>query len=229
MNKLLLSLVFISVVEGRTVAQDLKPEPPFIKNATENASWNIEFRPAEAQPSQKSTLQPASQLTASFERELHEIQVDKVGPNRREVYLWSDGEPLERWYYGGLVLIEAPGTRKIMCINQTRMDKFQESVFPKYQSDDFPEFFWVNKSSYKAVEKKSGRICFRYERNGGTLDGSRQNATDIIWIDADTRLPVALQTATEVRTYIFKNARLPSIPSRFLGSYDKYKKAFSLP
>ena len=205
-----------------------------VKNAPDFSSWKVKIK-MHSEASREPKTTGLAQLTLDAGPSvLQEIEIDKMGAVRREVYRWNNNFSSERWYCEEMILIEDPRSHEILVMAENRLSPVVRKSFPSYQSSgDFPEVSWVGIANFQGDEVKNGRPCHRYQLKATTVnskDGgnvSQQTPEMIAWIDSETGMPVETETARETRTYTPLEARKAELPAKFRRAMDEYRKAFS--
>lgn len=205
MNKMfrLLSWAVLSSALIVRAAEDA-PRPPFVNTAP--SQWEVHFTyPTEA---------------GGEARFLKKVSVTKTGDKKREVFDWSDGVQSETWHVAGYVLYQQP--------HFEAGDVAVLEAEKHLDQGDFRDLSWIGKASFRGEEKRGGRQCHFYE--GEPVAGGLGNPHAVppqvfrAWIDAETRLPVAVERAGVVEEYFFKpgGAAGLTVPPLFTRKLEEF-------
>ncbi len=147
--------------------------------------------------------------------QIKELTVEKYGDLRHDVRQWEGAPSTETWF-DGLVSLEK-GTDAFGTPNGIHGSQLYHPV------DSFPELAWVNKGNFAGVIREGKTIdVFRLE--GMTLSfGPFQfrNEEVFIYVDEETRLPLALKTAHYAVSYTY--GEVPThleLPDEYLRVYQ---------
>jgi hypothetical protein len=226
-------LIFLVIQSPWVFSQEIGPAK--VKNAPSFFAWSVKIKNLRESIRQGSTEEGPPQVgLATDPLMLTEIEIDKMGTNRREVYHWSDKNTSEKWYYEGMIFIEDPKSHEILVMAESRLSRGESGIFTSYQTaGDFPELSWVNASTYKRDEVKNGRRCRRYERDASPMNQGgqtiRPSSAMIAWIDSESGFPAASESAEETRTYTVKELLRADLPANFRHVMEEYRRAFAKP
>jgi hypothetical protein len=237
MNKSVLVLFVFGLSMKCALAQTealIQPSLRLVNEAPSVAAWTITITPASStNPSDNS-----NSSNAKGPRLLKEIQVTKINKDRREVYLWSDGQMSERWVYQGFLLLSQPGDSHITVIGLAVLAQLNPELF----SSDFPELKCISPANFAGVRNYAQISCFFFDssrspspiKGDNNLTANATNASSAIgnspqqaWIDQKTKLPVAISDATGIKIYTFQAG--PSrlvLPADFTQALQNYQKSF---
>ncbi len=96
--------------------------------------------------------------------------------------------------------------------------------------EDFPELAWVSSANFQRIEARDGKECRVHEDDVIWQEDvpTRVHA----WIDAETRLPVALEDHSTVRTYsIYRSTSSTplALPPAFAAKIERYLASAAKP
>jgi len=142
---------------------------------------------------------------------------------RKESFTFKDGTRFDRYIFSGLIIYMDPRTDR-PAIQSTAEDIFFGGM---PLSDSFPEFDWVDGRWYQGTRILHDRSCNVYIHPWPLSHASAKNLPSvkdlskldkskfaIAYIDTKSRLPVLLETPTEIRAYTFTfNVSTPTLPA----------------
>ncbi len=204
----------ISAIAQTKPTKEEPPSPPYIATVPPPASWTI--RPA-------TPPTPNPQVST-----LKEIRVAKTRDMKQEISLWSNGTESESWYVDTFVIYRQPHfVKDDVAILEQRPD----STTNFFSTGDFSNLGWIGKDTFQRTETHKGKLCHYYE-NGNSADfekipepirSQRQFATPKAWIDAKTRLPVAIEQGGILQeySYTFGSPQSLTLPPLFSARLEK--------
>jgi hypothetical protein len=182
------------------------PTPPFLNPAPETSAWIITVTPPASSSGFGAKPSP---------KQLKQIQVTKAGDTRREVSVLNDGTATEDWFYKGVHLVFDKNADYAVAIDPYASAKSA----PPAAEIDFYDFSWINASDFIGKTSRSGQVCYYFIHQFPTR---REEA----WINAQTKLPVAIRSELRQWEYQFTASSESSltIPPVFQAAYDLHKK-----
>lgn len=170
------------------------PAPPYIASVPAPASWSI-----------RSINPPVANPEAPT---IKEIRVAKARDKKQELTIWSNGAESESWFVDTFVIYRQPHFVKgDVAILEQRPDSSDHF----FSTSDFSNLAWVGKDTFQRTETVKGKLCYYYE-NGRHAEQERipeplrdqiKLAISKAWIDARTKLPVAVEEGGIRQEYDF--------------------------
>jgi hypothetical protein len=223
MNKIILhaaSLLILGASLSLHAEEEQIPPPtaPFVERAPAHAAWKVTYASKQTPPPNmmgagaNGAVNPAGP-SGPLPTTLLEVDVVKMDPNRREVYLWSNKQTTEHWIYHGLYLFNQLGMPDINVFAPGTGSMAIASMIPDYSKSDFPEFAWLSLDTYRNVVTYQQRKCYLFQSQPQPQAQLPKNPALMMmvkraplggqqaWIDVKTLLPVALDDGMTLRTY----------------------------
>jgi hypothetical protein len=208
----------------------LPPQPPFLSEAPAYSTWVIKFTPRQG-----------NAVSAAFPRVstsnyLKEIHVTKMDKDHQEIQYWSDGSTLEKWEFHGLLLFEQPSLSNIHILSLNNLPPLMREAFFDHSKSDFPDLDWLSADSYVGMKTFQGQTCYWFQVKSSTVSTHSATSSGIpsvkvqavpqAWINAQTRLPVAVDDGVTLHIYTFgdETSRQAELPPRFAEALEKYQK-----
>ena len=236
MNRTFLSALGFFITSSLIVTAQVNissptPHPPFINNAPTYEAWTITCT------SDHGTSVPPSSVSAQgspHHRTLKEIQITKMGKDRHELDLWSDGQTSEIWFHGKMILFTQPGSKDVYILDRSHPNDLLDHTFPDYVTGDFPELDWINLRAYVHPDSMQNHPCFLFQiPNTASQTPTKPVTIPTVeaWIDQETRLPVAIDDGDTRKVYVFHNLPVGTLqlPDRFMQALDTYNRAVNEP
>jgi hypothetical protein len=221
------------------------PKGPLLSRIPEFASWSVTYTYSDPQDAPQKTpgqenKPPEPETSAAvarpkrvlFTKTRNILHVETVDERRQT---WN------RWCRDALQIVVFPaGKGMASCEGQDIYNPFYED----YQGTTFPGFEWVSPATFAGIENVHSRDCMVFRSavkrldlmNPGEAAKLRALADEgtpipeealktqqtVALVDLETRLPVALQVAGEVRRYTFL-----AQPSAMLEFPDRVQALFT--
>ena len=145
-----------------------------------------------ASPGQKQKPSPSDQTTS----------VTKTKTIRFEETITAGGIKIQKWCVPDMqVSIHGSGAPVVSLPS-----KSGDNYYTDYSKSDFGGFEWISSRNFTGIEKIMGQDClvFRDKMKFAAGDAPAGPPPPVVaCIDADSRLPVALQLGDEIRTFQF--------------------------
>lgn len=144
---------------------------------------------------------------------LLQIHVMRSKGWQRNVCKWNDGSETENWLKGQLYITQNEEGKWVNII-----DLAANILYKMDQPLTLPNAFaWANASTYRGEEQRGGKDTLVFER-------STSEVKEKLWVDKETRLPLALQTPAGLCRFEFRSAEgltlnLPPAHAKELEQY----------
>jgi len=201
------------------------PTAPFVVNAPPQCEWQITYKPKRQKgPDPSDPRELAKMQYINKIRPIRsETKIYKNVDRKVEIKTFDNGSKGEIWWKKG-VMFSKP--EYFIEGDVMTVDNRKGSLQTGYGSNDldFPELQWLDISYFKGVGLSPGsdRKSFVYEMSGDA-QAEREYAAGLpreakakfeplrVWIDVETKLPLAMETGEYKISYKFK--RLGAMPS----------------
>lgn len=221
-SKGLILLASFHVLFSVLFAQDTKPEPPpappFV--AALPASFHAVLSFDNALKAGKA-LDPAK---AGGEILPKEIDVVKVGNIEQQTISWSDKSKTMALFIEGHQLFEDPKTKTVSVFAaEATQSAAAEDIVPCWA---FYATAWINATHFKETIKLGDKQCHHYTEGERPLgeDGKTRLQVREAWIDAETRLPIAVRS--DAGGVHYKYLAIPSGPITLPPAFQKAWKDY---
>ena len=204
MNKRFLLVFSIALTVRLAVAADVPPpSPPYVLAIPAQTQWVMHITPPAGQvapdASGKSKLAPEPQVVA----------ITKLGDTLRAIIVYTDKSRREFWQVPGSTILQDGGTPRVI---------YNTGGYPPYPYAPGHDFFgceWIKPENFHDVVKRGGVTCYHYQ-----AEAAMQVPPDVLrahpelaklklhreaWINAETRLPVAVSGETGTIEYTFSD------------------------
>jgi len=206
-------LLFGSAVIGQTLnsSQPLgaipPPTAPFVAGVPSRCAWTVAVQNVPLPP-------PPPGGAAPVDNRIVEVDTTRVDDLRRDVITYGDNRSEERWFVGNAVFWTPP-RQPVDAAKVGPLDS--KDPYPSVPRG-FPGVGWVGLADYDAVVRFEGTTCYHYA-----------TPSQEVWIDAQTRLPVAYRSLGGLYRFTFAappdGPLLP--PPDYQGAMDQYRKIAS--
>jgi hypothetical protein len=196
------------------------PDPPLLAAAPDPGSWTIivkQKRPPPPRTADPRLLALQSLLLKANPRMVQQ-KVEKAGKEWHGETQWEDGSSDTLWIYRGMALFRPrnypPDKIGMMGANAP--------LAPHPPAVDFPDLTWIDAKCFVGSTDYQGTKCYLYQQGSS----SSQNGQISAWIAADSRLPIALEDDSVLKTYTFNSA--PStlqLDGLFASTYRRFLNA----
>ena len=202
------------------------PAPPFVGETQDFSAWAIVRYNVPGLSSQPPEAVIRSLTKPPKPESL--ISVTKTGQIRHQVKKAATGEQEDAWYEHSNRITMKSGWKLPMFEGATSGAK-------QPQGPDFPELSWIAAGNFVGTQESEGTIYFVFEM--AVVQGDQRLAKDYgyklsatssrAYINADTRLPWALQTGDSIQRYFFQAAPMTAldVPREYQGMFDAYERA----
>ena len=202
------------------------PSPPFVEETQDFSAWVVaryKIPGLSSQPPDaviRSVTKPPKPESVT--------SVTKTGQIRRQLKKAATGEQEDMWY---------EHSDRITMKTGWKLPLFEGGASPakQPQGPDFPELSWLAAGNFVGTQENEGVAYFVFEATVAQGDarlakerGYKLNSTSTrAYINANTRLPWALQTGDVVQRYIFQAAptAMLDVPREYQTMFDGYEKA----
>jgi hypothetical protein len=182
------------------IASPTPPDEPLVAKAPNPGNWTIDVKQKRPlpPPSGDPKLARLEKLRPGKSARMVLQTVEQAGKDWHWETTWEDGKKDIYWLYHGVIVLYQP---RYFNSDKLMMDKVGSPSAPeKPNKTDFPDVAWVDSKYFTGNVTYAGRKCHCYAR--GTEGGKV-----VAWIDAQTRLPVAVETDATLKTYSFNQAK----------------------
>ena len=203
-------VLLISCVPQYNSHAETPPDPPLIADAPNPGAWTIEVqnkKPRKALPND-----PAKAYIAKRIRDVYPLLVretiERSGKDSHREKFYDNQKMDNIWVSKGMVVFQLkhfPVNKAIAVPVNNRISPVKSGSGP-----DFPELAWIDQKFFVGTVTYKGHRCYFYRNsNAKALEGADELAEvpesgEIsAWIDADTRLPIAVEDANLLKTYTY--------------------------
>lgn len=188
------------VLHGQDAPPSLPPPtPPLVINPPEFARWSIRIEDS-ARPKMNSgdatdgKNQPSPYPVEIQSTRTKNLKVDEVR--------YSNGKTKETWFVGEKAYFSHPDSEKVGSVAPSFFsDKEAFGPFGNIESSrGFPGVGWINLESYKGAAQVQGVSCYHYQTEA---NWGGKKVMGEAWIDAKTKLPIALRLNTQTLLFSF--------------------------
>lgn len=231
MNKrsLVVSLFVLATRAAAMAAGDVPPpSPPYVLAIPAQSQWVMRITPPAgqapaAEASGKGKLAPEPQVVA----------ITKLGDTLRAIIVYTDKSRREFWQVPGSTILQDGGTTRVL---------YNTGGYPPYPYAPGHDFFgceWIKPENFRDVVKRDGVSCYHYEVEAA----APPVPTDVLrahpelaklklhreaWINAETRLPVAVTGETGTIEYTFSDPPPDlKMSAQFQSAYDQEHSALA--
>ena len=225
-----LTMIGASRADAQTAAsptpRPTPPDPPFVGATQDFSAWAIVQYNIPGLSSQPPDAVIRSVAKGQKPESL--VNVTKTGQIRHQLKKAATGEQEDGWYEHSNRITMKSGWKMPMFEGATSGAK-------QPQGPDFPELSWVAAGNFVGTQKSEGSVYFVFEM--AVVQGDERLAKEDgykpssvfsrAFIDADTRLPWALQTRDTIQRYFFQAAptAMLDVPREYQTIFDNYEKA----
>jgi hypothetical protein len=205
---------------GRLSAQDFlskpieagpAPQAPFVRQ-DDPAAYTVTFANAGERAADRSP------------RDV-KLDVEKVAKIRHELRHLEDGGTLETWYAGRELFRKRNPFEMPIDEVQSYLASFDAAL-------SFPELFWANAETFAGVVHVGQKVIdvFRCKDPGHGFAPFHLGGVITVYVDDETRLPLALKTGLYTATYAQHDAPgALEMPEEYQAAYRDYKQAVGIP
>ncbi len=153
------------------------------------------------------------------------------------VQSWSDGDTTQQWRYEDYLLFMQHGLSYIFVKPKSQVSA---QVYPAMSDSSFPELGWLSASNYIKLENYRQKSAYVFQRSVAVgvflpnvpdalkpkTEAGDAHTVQRAWIDRESKLPIAYDNGTEVRTYEYSPTPVQSLimPENFAAALEKYKR-----
>ena len=199
------------------------PPGPLLNRAPEFAQWSVISRTVpdlaaaspSATPAPKSSRPPVDQtLTVTKTRTIRSEQTTGIG-----------GAQIQKWCVPDMQVVVRGSGNPVVALPGASGD----SAYTDYSRTDFGGFEWISKRNFEGIQKVMNQDCLVF-RDKMKLEGENARSgpppSAVAAINADSRLPVALQLGEETRTYQFGPAptEMLTLPPKIDALINQWRK-----
>ena len=208
------------------------PEPPLIAALPLVCAWTIDVqqkRPRQPPPADPKAAAVYKRMLDASPRMIR-VSTERAGENAHKETFWEDGKTDSLWIYNGWVILKPVN----YPVNQVTAMPMHSRLSPVKDGlgADFPDLVWLTSETFVKTEPYHGQSCHYYEdKNASALQGGDALNPNIpkgvrAWIDAKTRLPVAVEDDAVIKKFHFiKNPPEKLEPTgAFAVAYDEATK-----
>jgi hypothetical protein len=209
MTSLTKIIILLSLSAGLAVAQEPDapppPKPPFLAVLPKESAWQISYTQVEAAPATPSASPPTgSSPPVSPPPSMLSDMIIKNNGLRKEAIIWSNNTRTEKWIVDTSIFTQPKPGAPFSA--SSAIWAGITAIGENYP--DFPDLVWVGLSNFKSVETKNGQKCFVYywsESGQGIrpLDSPLPLEPTTVWVNIDTKLPVAVENQHEKAVYTY--------------------------
>jgi len=261
MSRFRWSLLFLAGLNSGWIYAQSMPSEPILKRAPAHAEWSVQFFPSESDIKKtfaknggqfKEGEIPKGALVGPKSK-----TVSKDGTTYRELEQWEDGRSQEKWTVGDMQVYETSLTKKLVRLPRPASAQVA-SNYSDYRRSDFEELEWIGRDNFVGVQDMNGRKVYEFQGNaakrrltlreqGDLVDvdagksaeelakefraGSSGKPSYVVYLDAQTQLPLYFDDGRVIRIYNF-SANPPAslqVPQRFSDKFEAWKKEPPLP
>jgi hypothetical protein len=186
---------------GWLLAVEAPPSPPLLAPAPNPGNWTINVKQKKPlpPPSKDPKLAKLESLRPGKAARMVQQTVEQAGKDWHWETTWEDGKKDTYWLYRGVIVLYQP---RYFQANKLIMDRAGSPSAPaKPDQTDFPDVAWIAPKYFTGTVSYEGRKCHCYAR-----EETNGRGKEVAWIDAETRLPVAVETEATLKTYTFNKA-----------------------
>lgn len=194
------------------------PAPPLVGRAPDSASWTITVNQKVPLPPKSSDPKTAEyqDMLAKVNPRLLKETVEKAGGNLHQETYWESGAKDIFWFYQGYVIFQT----RMYPPDQVVIMAGTNKNAPLKPNDDFPELDWITPKVFAGTTTHDGVKCYLYTKNDPKLGSTS------VWIDFDSRLPIAVESPATLNTYTFSSGPVSIVPQGiFATRYQLAMKA----
>lgn len=204
------------------------PGPPLVATAPDPIAWTIDVRqkkPRQAAPADPKQARIYKRLVDIYPLLVRET-VEKSGKDWHREKVFDNQTKENIWVRNGIVVYQYhyfPPERVIAVSVSDHISPVKGGFGP-----DFPELYWIRAEAFVKSEMYGGHLCYYYEdKNARPLQGGDALAAvpqkgNRAWIDAKTRLPIAMEDDTMLKTYTYHQSAVNiQLTGVFATAYQK--------
>lgn len=199
LRRTLLTLLLFSGYYSPAQTQQALPEGPLLKAAPAFARWTVTFNYSEDQVKMDPTIGGLKYLNERPRK----ITTTKTNEIVHEEVTEVNGVTGEKWFVGVTQYAKRPGGDQWF---QNEPDSTaggeSSSDYTPLPASGFRDLDWISKNAFAAILPFRGRECLVFVGDGEP-DIPLESANIVVYVDKETRLPLALKRGGEVRTYEF--------------------------
>ena len=187
------------------------PEPPLIANTPDSFAWTIDVQRKKprvvpsADPGQETTYKRLMDIDPLLMRET----VEKAGKEWHREKFYDNQRKDNFWVCNGMVAFQFqhfPQDKVTAMPTNNIISPVKGGFGP-----DFPELDWIDAKYFVGTVSLAGQMCHFYRKQNAKPLGFRDELTPApktslvsAWINAKTRLPVAIEDDEIVERYTYR-------------------------
>lgn len=205
---LVLAGICVPTVRGNA---EPPPDPPLLAAAPDPFAWTIDIqhkKPRAATPSDPAQANTAKRLMDIYPRLLRQT-VDKAGKNWHRAKYFDNQKQDNTWVCDGMAAVQFQHypPNKIDVMAASSPNSPAKGGF----GPDFPELSWVSAKYFIGTVTYAGQRCHLYQNKSAqplpgrdALAPAPTAAGVSVWINAKTRLPVAVEDEDMIQRYSYR-------------------------
>jgi hypothetical protein len=182
-------------------AAETPPAPPLVAAAPNPGNWTITIKQKQPAPRTPADARQAklAMLKGANRQRMVAQTVEQAGKDWHWETTYEDGKKDTYWIYHGIAVMFQS---RYFDQDKMIMDSAGAHTAPeKPDRTDFPDVAWIDANHFTGSVPHAGRKCHVYARPAGAGHGKA-----VAYIDAQTRLPVTVETDDTLKTYTFNQA-----------------------
>ncbi|MGB8352339.1 MAG: hypothetical protein WCD79_00470 [Chthoniobacteraceae bacterium] len=219
---------------GFRLCAEPPPDPPLVAPAPDGSTWTIDVKQKKPLPPPPSDPKWVEAYKRALEINPRILRVtnEKSGKDRLKETSYENGKTATMYIYKGYAVyrsVDWPSDKALAL-----PAGYRDSPVKGGGDTDFSDLSWIRPEVFVKTVTYHGQRCHYYQDNeaaplagGGNLDPAATNAKGVkAWIDASTRLPVAVEDNAMLKKFHFLKGAPVSIELKgiFATAYNQATK-----
>jgi hypothetical protein len=211
-----LSLVVAHAFSQQADDAPQAPAGPLLRSAPDFSEWTVTCHYTDEQsPKAGEAPTPIPASMGGLLKRTRTETITKTGDIMRVVTVDIAGNSSEKWYDKGAQYTKPPGSTEWFSASNNEPADTKNAYFTQpLPASGFRDMEWINDQSYAGVIQLGEYQCLVFTPGGlhadDTKDAAKQRTalaakSKVAYIDANSRLPIALRLPGEVRQFQFSD------------------------